>query len=159
MTAWLPRFLGVGVATVLAVTIAGCGSDHEAASTTVPAKPPTTTPKATAPEATAPPTDATGPGAGDEEPVRVPAHFDVRGARLSPAEVKVPAFLTIDLAVRSRDGRPHTILLAAPATQILAVPAGGQASVDVPGLERGRWELSVDGHPAGAIVAGSQPGP
>jgi hypothetical protein len=49
--------------------------------------------------------------------------------------------------------------LAAPRTEVLAVPAGGQASVTVPGLKRGRWELSVDGHPAGAIVAGSEPGP
>ena len=118
-----------------------------------------TEPTATAPEATAPPTDATGPGAGDEEPVRVPAHFDVRGARLTPAEVKVPAFLAIDLQVRSRDGRPHTILLAAPTTTVLAVPAGGSASTRVDGLQRGRWELSDDGHPAGAIVAGSEPGP
>jgi hypothetical protein len=129
---------GIAVAAILALTVAGCGSGHKA---------------------TAPPTGATGPGAGDEEPIRVPAHFEVRGGRLTPAEVKVPAFLTVELEVRSRDDRPHTILLAAPRTEILAVPPGGRASLTVPGLQRGRWELSVDGHPAGAIVAGSHPGP
>ena len=138
MRAGLPRFRRIGLAAVAALALAGCGSDHKA---------------------TMPRTEGTGPGAGDEEPIRIPAHFEVRGARLSPAEVKVPAFLTIELAVRSRDGRPHTILLAAPRTEVLAVPAGGQASVTVPGLQRGRWELSVDGRPAGAIVAGSEPGP
>jgi hypothetical protein len=122
----------------VALTVAGCGGDHHAA---------------------APPTAGTGPGAGDEEPIRVPARFEVRGGRLSPAEIKVPAFLRVELAVRSRDNRPHTVLLAAPRTEVLAVPPGGRASLVMPGLPKGRWELSVDGHPAGAIVAGSQPGP
>jgi hypothetical protein len=168
VSARLPRFWGIAFAAVVAATVAACGSDREGASTTVPAgattststvPPASTNPTATAPEATAPPTDATGPGAGDEEPIRVPARFEVRGGRLTPSEVRVPAFLTVELEVRSVDGRPHTILLAAPRAEVLAVPAGGQASVTVPGLKRGRWELSVDGRPAGAIVAGSEPGP
>jgi hypothetical protein len=163
-------------ASVLGVAAGACGGGGGGGETTTTAPTtgpastaaaPATTqtePVATAPSATTPPPDATGPegqpgGAGDEEPIRVPARFSIRAGRLTPPEIAVPAFLRIGLAVSSRDGRAHEVLLAAPRTVVLRVPAGGRASTTIPGLRKGRWEISVDGRPAGALVAGAQPGP
>lgn len=166
------RALGLIAAAALGAGLGSCGGGDRSATSTATTTAPRTTvpaatqtePVATAPSATTPPPDATGPegqpgGAGDEEPIRVPARFVIRDGRLSPPEIEVPAFLRVGLSVTSRDGRAHEVRLAAPTRVTLSVPAGGHATTVVPGLRRGRWEISIDGRPAGALVAGAQPGP
>jgi hypothetical protein len=97
---------------------------------------------------------------GDEEPIRVPAEFTVRGRRITPATVSVPAFLSIELTVASGDGRAHVAVLRAERTYTVRVPAGGRRSIDVVGVRQGRYPLTVDGGRArAALVAGGEPGP
>jgi len=155
----------------LALVAGGCGDDE-------PAPAPATSPVASTPAATAPPPDATQPGtgpatvpspapapapgepdAGDEEPIRVPATFVVRGGRLEPAMVTVPPFLAVEVSLRSDDGRPHRLVVRAPRPATLDVPAGGRAVLRLAGLRPGRYPLALDGRSAGALVAGGEAGP
>ena len=102
-----------------------------------------------------------GPGAGDEEAIRVPADFAISGSGVTPSSVTVPAFLTIALSGTSKDGRAHTLRIAGPKGPItLAVPPGGSASKDVPGLPEGTYPIALDGAATdGALVVGGEPGP
>ncbi len=96
-------------------------------------------------------------GAGDEEAVRVPAEFTVGADGVSPATVSVPAFLTVELVVRSTDGRAHAVTVAGTTVQ---VPAGGSAARRLEGLKAGRYPIGVDGAASSsALVAGAEPGP
>ena len=158
--------------------LAGCGADDEPDRITTQAAPrPTTVTTATAPATTMPPaatataraTTAQAPrtapgeegqgGGGDEEPIRVPATFAVRGTRIEPSQVTVPAFLRVQVTAASADHRDHTVQVAAGRRVVLRVPAGGRASGTVPGLRPGSYPVTVDGRRAGAIVSGGEPGP
>jgi hypothetical protein len=99
-------------------------------------------------------------GAGDEEAIRVPAAFAIRGTSASPSVVAVPAFLTIELRLTSRDGRPHDVALrgARPVVTV-NLAAGGTAVKRLEGLRRGDYALVVDGERAGTLRVGTQPGP
>jgi len=163
----------------LVLGLAGCGGDEDGSTT--PGKAP---PQATAPGAKPPPPDAAtaepedGPGtskpdggpppgpeeqpggAGDEEPIRVPATYRVRAGRLSPPSITVPAFLAVRVEVASTDGRRHTVVLEAGERRVLRVPAGGRDSVLLDGLKPGRYRLELDGgRDSAALVAGGEPGP
>lgn len=157
----------------LALAVGACGGGNTGAGTSQPT--------ASAPEATTPPPDATQPGTGpvttpttttpaqtqpsgdaggEEQAVRVPASFVVApGARLTPRTITVPPFLAVEISVRSDDGRPHRLVLETPVPHALEVAAGARAAVRIPGLRAGRYRVTLDGRPAGALVAGGEVGP
>jgi hypothetical protein len=81
---------------------------------------------------------------------------------ISPQTVSAPAGVTIQLTVGSGDGHAHRVgIRTGPAGRVrmLAVPAGGRATIPLSGLSNGRYAVQVDGAPAGALVVGTQPGP
>jgi hypothetical protein len=176
--------LAAAAAVVAAALGGGCGSDSEPAATSVPAPgdvgtqtvstPGTVTEKgsltdtlttATTPpttKPTAPPTQTTtvGAGAGDEEAARVPATFSVSNGVVTPAEVKVPAYLSIELEGISKDGAAHTLVLSAGADYGLNIPAGGRTKKTLPGLRPGTYTVVLDGvQTAARLKVGGQPGP
>jgi Cupredoxin-like domain len=103
---------------------------------------------------------AAAPG-GDEEPIRVPATFTLNGGRLSPATISVPAFLTVRLAVVGHDERSHQVVAQTDkGPRTLRVPPGASAAIDIRGMRRGTYRVSVDGGRAvGKLVVGVNPGP
>ena len=95
-------------------------------------------------------------GAGDEEAIRVPAAFAINGTSATPSVISVPAFLTVELRLTSRDGRPHTVQLG---DLRVDLAAGGTAVKEVQGLAKGDHALVVDGAKAATLRVGSDPGP
>lgn len=161
-----------------ATTPAGAGTGTTATSVATPPPAATAAPTATATPGPTGPAGAgtTGPagtttteigpapgeeeGPGDDEAARTPADFRV-GAGLEPSRITVAAFLTVELAATSTDGRAHTLRLTTPAGPVtLNVPAGGRATVDVPGMPEGEYAITLDGRSgAGTLVVGGEPGP
>jgi hypothetical protein len=164
------------IALVLAVS--GCGGDEEesastaataamtetAAGSETAAAPPAETelepPDAgteTAP-AEAGPEDRPG-GAGDEEPARTLALFTASDGRISPRVVRVPAFIAIQVELRSRDGREYGLRFGD-----VTITAGGDlssVSTRIDGLRPGK---AISGEPTGPgnpvrIEATAEPGP
>lgn len=165
--------LAIGVAALAG----GCGGGEGSPTTNAATNAPATTPPATSapaetapppaqttpPTATAPPpTQTTAPeeqpgGAGDEQPIRIPARFTFSDSGVSPSEVAIPAFFTIRLVGVSKDGQPHTLQLEGTTVR---VPAGGRAAATVEGLKKGRYGVTIDGRDnAATIVSGAKPGP
>ena len=152
----------LAAAALPAGALAGCGGgDGAGASAAAPAPAPARTapatdhrprrPTAPAPTATAPATadpaghahdrrrlagDAPG-GAGDEQPIRVPAAFSLAGDQVTPGKVTVPAFLSVELAFKAADGRAHEVLVRTPDPPRLAVPASGTATKVIAGCAPG----------------------
>ncbi|MDO8185952.1 hypothetical protein Q5424_05680 [Conexibacter sp. JD483] len=170
-------------AAALAAGAAGCGDDDGAATTAAAeqtqAPPSATEPTASAPDATPPapptatdavptttvpnppsttPTRAEEQGGGGEEAVRVPATFVIRSGRLTPPTISVPPRLAIELTLRGDDAA-HVLVLRAPQPRTLRVAAGGQASLRMPGLRAGSYDITLDGRPAGELIAGGEVGP
>jgi len=163
-------------ATLLALGCGGGGSGH-AGGPAPTGRPSTPGPGTSAPTAapsgpagphgqTAPPADSAATGSpaspsdgGGALAVHIPAAFRVAAGRAIPATVSFPAHLAVELELRSADGRPHRAELRAPGGAPLAVPARGQAVQRIPGLRPGRYVLTVDGVPSGALQAGGEPGP
>lgn len=157
------------LAVALALGVGACGDDSGGSPGTSPVD---TNPTASTPDATAPPPDATQPGtapvvppastepgAGDEEPIRVPAAFTVRDGRLTPRTITVPPFLAVELSVVADDGAGHRLVLRTATPKTLTVGAGERAAIQVRGLRAGRYVVELDGRPAGALVAGGEVGP
>jgi hypothetical protein len=127
---------------------------------------PTTTPSATI-TATTPATTPTTTGetqtggAGDEQPIEVPATFTLGAGGFSPPTISVPAFLTIRLSVTSRDAKAHDVTVQTDhGSRSLHVNAGGSVSVLLTGLKRGTYAVTADGGAAKAqLVVGVNPGP
>jgi hypothetical protein len=148
----------VGAATPSAATTsstAGTGSvttspatGSTAASTATPAPPGATTTGESQPG-----------GGGDEQGTRVPAAFQLRGGKLQPNRVSVPAFLAAEVTVASRDARPHAVQVKVGKGYSLQVPPHGAASTRVPGQKAGRFAVLVDGRAAAFLVWGGEPGP
>jgi hypothetical protein len=162
------------VATALAA--AGCGGDDEPEATaptttaeteTTPVvTTPTDTQTETKPMETAPapaktetsPEDMPG-GAGDEEPARTLALFTARGGRIRPRLVRVPAFISIQIELRSADGENYSLRFGD-----VTIRAGGainSTSTTIDGLRPGE---SIAGVPQGTgnmvrISATAEPGP
>ena len=92
--------------------------------------------------------------------VRVPATFAIQsGGKLVPATVSAPAFLAIEVMVASTDGSGYQVVVHTPTPYTLAVPAGGKASLLIPGQRAGQYKIDVDGRTRGALLIGGEPGP
>jgi hypothetical protein len=160
------------IAALLAALLpfAGCGGDDDstptAPTTTVETEttPVVTTPTETQTEATppetAPPTETEAPpedmpgGAGDEEPARTLALFTARGGRIAPRVVRVPAFISVQVELRSPDGADYALRFGS-----VTVKPGAGHTFD--GLRPGE---SMVGRPVGqgnpvTISATAEPGP
>ena len=179
--------LGAGVL-ALALAVGACGDDDEEraeGTTTSPSKTPTetATTEQTAPEVvpeeteteaapepeteteTAPstsPEDQPG-GAGDEEPARTLALFTGDGGRITPRVVRVPAFISIRIELRSADGREYGLMFTTETNRVRINVSGQLSSVSstIDGLRPGE---AITGHPIGTgtrvrIEATAEPGP
>jgi hypothetical protein len=160
------------------LALSGCGGDDESDSTTPAASTPTETattestptetgeqepdvtePEAeTEPEAPESPEDMPG-GAGDEEPARTLALLTGRGGRISPRVVRVPAFISVKVELRSADGATYGLRFGN-----TTVTAGGQLHSVSTTLDSLRPGEAVVGRPTGTgnpvrIEATAEPGP
>jgi hypothetical protein len=150
---------------------AGCGGDDDESAD----RPPATTPVTTvAPPVTTPPPETTvtpsepDPGTatptvpaeeqqGDEEAIRSEAVFSGRGGRLTPLEVRVPAFIAIRVILRSTDDRAYSLRIDG---QRLSVGPGrpvDEAALD--GLLPNRAYTGAGPRGHVRIVASAEPGP
>jgi hypothetical protein len=155
----------------LVLALAGCGGDDDeerAATTTAPTPTPTATvtaPTETEAETAAPaPTTPTSPedqpgGAGDEEAARTLALFTGEAGRITPPVVRVPAYISIRVELRSADGRRYGVTFEG---ESIVVGTGlGSVSTTIDALRPGE---AVVGTPEGAsnrvrIEATAEPGP
>jgi hypothetical protein len=171
-----PIFIGAVALSLL--LLGGCGGDDEKASTTTDR---TGTSEAgsdtaTATTETATQTDTTEStqtqtsstetspedqqgGAGDEQPAYTLALLTGRGGRISPRVVRVPAFISVRVELRSADGKDYGLAFG---TKTLKV-SGGLSSVSTT-LDGMRAGAAVVGTPLGTgngvrIEATAEPGP
>ena len=98
-------------------------------------------------------------GAGDEEPARSLAMFTGRGGQITPRTIRVPAFLSIRVELRSADGRDYGLRIAGETLNVTGVL--GSVSTTFDGL---RPNQVLVGTPIGPgnrvrIEATAEPGP
>jgi hypothetical protein len=189
---WMPRSRPLMAACLLALVLAvgACGDDDDEsaeATATTPAE--TTTTEETAPETTPDETETeteteteqepepepdteTAPsgspedqpgGAGDEEPARTLALFTGENGRIVPRVVRVPAYISIRVELRSADGRPYGLAFATDTSSVRVRVSGalGSVSSTIDGLRPGQ---AITGNPIGngtpvRIEATAEPGP
>jgi hypothetical protein len=155
--------------------LAGCGGGGGNTTATSPppatSAPPQTTQTATIPERTTPtetettPRTTTSPeeqpgGAGDEKPIATQALFTGNNGTISPARIRVPPFIAVQVVLRAKDATGYTLTVAG---QELAVGEGRKrATVKLDGLRPGdRYVVkNAFGKPKQlVIVANAEPGP
>ncbi|HEX5897235.1 MAG TPA: hypothetical protein VFY47_12985 [Thermoleophilaceae bacterium] len=98
-------------------------------------------------------------GAGDEEPARTLALLTAENGRIAPRVVRVPAFISIQVELRSKDGREYGLRFGD-----VTIRAGGglnSTSTTIDGLRPGE---AIVGKPTGPgnrvrIEATAEPGP
>jgi hypothetical protein len=73
--------------------------------------------------------------------------------------VTVPAFVAVGLTIASGDGHSHHVVIRTPVARSVSVPAGGHASVLLPGTRAGRYAVMVDGRAGGSLLVGAEGGP
>ena len=159
----------------LLLAFSGCGGDDDD-SASAPATTAVTETAATeteaaeteteqeSPEAESETTEAESPedqpgGAGDEEPARTQALFTAENGRITPRVVRVPAFIAIQVELRSKDGSEYGLRFGD-----VTIKAGGglnSVSTTIDGLRPGE---AIVGKPTGAgnrvrIEATAEPGP
>jgi hypothetical protein len=158
------------IAALLAVS--GCGGDDEPGSTapaatarTDTAETPTEARTETEPAGaetqaeTSTEPEAMPGGAGDEEPARTLALFTGRGGRIAPRVVRVPAFIQVQVELRSGDGATYALRFGD-----TTITAGGElksVSTTIDGLRPGE---AIAGRAMGRgtdvrISATAEPGP
>jgi len=170
------RKLAIGAVLALLAACAGCGGDDEPASTTSTADTSAQTtatepaeseaetqteaapPEETTTEPAASPEDMPG-GAGDEEPARTLALFTARDGRIRPRVVRVPAFISIQVELRSADGETYSLRFGD-----FRLEAGGELNSVSTTLDGLRPNEAIVGTPGGAgnrvrIEATAEPGP
>jgi hypothetical protein len=160
-----------------ALAIGGCGGDDDDASTaptttvetettpvvTTPTE--TETETGTQPAETAPATETeTSPedmpgGAGDEEPARTLALFTARNGQIRPRTVRVPAFISVQIELRSADGAIYELRFGD-----VTIRAGGEINSTSTTIDGLRPNESIVGVPQGRgnrvrISATAEPGP
>ena len=170
------RKLAIGGAILLLLGASGCGDDDEEPASTTPAvtapteterartdptetEPPVTDKVETEPAEPAEPPEEQEGGAGDEEPARTLALFTARNGRITPRAIRVPAFISIQVELRSADGKTYTLKFGD--TSITAGGELGSVSTTIDGLRPGE---GVTGRPVGAgnpvrVEATAEPGP
>jgi hypothetical protein len=161
------------------VLAAGCGGDDEEGTETAVGpneKPPTRT--ATVPAATTPaekgtstskekgepaqggagesPEDQPG-GAGDEEPARSEVVVTGKGGQISPGLVKVPPFVSIQVVLRSGDGKPYVVAFGKKILRAGLKDARSSATFD--GLRPGKRLVGTAVSGRIVIEASAEPGP
>jgi Cupredoxin-like domain len=145
-----------------AVGVAACGGGEEIPSTITTDVPGSVSVASTAASST-PSTAASTPSAASTaattQPTRVPAVFTLKGSKLTPKTVSVPAFLEAQVTVTTTDARAHTVVVKAGKGYTVQVPPRGSATVKVPGQKAGSYEVQVDGKAAGTLSWGGEPGP
>ena len=98
-------------------------------------------------------------GAGDEEPARTLALFTGRGGRITPRVIRVPAFISIRLELRSGDGGIYGLRFGNK-----TIETGGELgshSTIIDGLRPGKAIVGTptgDGNPV-RVEATAEPGP
>ena len=156
------------------LALSGCGEDDEEPARTTSTAPavtapteteraesaPTETIETTPPEAEPPesPEEEEG-GQGDEEPARTLALFTAQGGRITPRAIRVPAFISIQVELRSADGETYGLRFGD-----TTITAGGElnsVATTIDGLRPGE---AVFGRPTGAgngvrVEATAEPGP
>jgi hypothetical protein len=163
------------VVLALLVAISGCGGDDEepssATTATSPAATATETATVEAPtETEAPledktesvpaesPEDEPG-GAGDEEPARTLALFTAKEGRITPRVVRVPAFISIEVQLRSADGAKYRMRFG----DVTIAAGGGLSSVSttLDGLRPGKAIIGTPEGPGNRVrvEATAEPGP
>jgi hypothetical protein len=111
------------------------------------------------------PTKTTSAGAGGTAPaggatnVHIRASFTILRGELRPPQLTVPAFVAVGLTVVSGDGQTHHVVIQTPVARPVTVPAGGHATVRLPGTRAGTYPVTIDGKPAGSLVVGGEGGP
>ena len=141
----------------LLMVFSACGGDDEeqssAPTTAQPAQTatetvPTETEQAP-PETESVPTEATPEdqpgGAGDEEPARTLALFTANDGRITPRVVRVPAFISIEVQLRSADGEKYRMRFG----DVTITAGGGLSSVST----------TIDGLRPGEAIVGTPEGP
>ena len=146
-----------------------CGSDDEEADTvettaTTPVSPPVTTPppetktpdKGKDPDEeprTVPPEEQQG----DEEPIRSEAVFTGKGGRLTPREIRVPAFIAIRVILRSSDDGSYSLQIHGQRLEIGAGTATDELDLDGLLPDESYKGTSPQGNVR--VVASAEPGP
>jgi hypothetical protein len=162
--------VGIG----LLMAISGCGGDDEEPSSAPSTGPGTSSPKigtvesptttAGEPEIETETTPAETPedqpgGAGDEEPARTLALFTARDGRITPRVVRVPAFISIEVQLRSADGAEYKLRFG----DVTITAGGGLSSVSttIDGLRPGKAIVGTPEGPGNSvrIEATAEPGP
>jgi hypothetical protein len=165
-----------GIAVLLvAAALAGCGAGDEdqtaapsmpqpapSAATETPTQTPSSTASAT-PTATTQPLPSVAPedqpgGQGDESPIRVPAEFTIsEGGAMTPQQVAIPAFFTIELIVHNKTSKPVDVRWVG--EKVMSVPPGGKGDVEVKGRKKGTWLVDAGSAGQAVVVTGAKPGP
>jgi hypothetical protein len=155
-------------ATSPATTPTETTATEETATETVPTETETETEPEPEPETSAETAPSTSPedqpgGAGDEEPARTLAMFTGEGGRITPRVVRVPAFISVRVELRSADGQEYGLLFASKTSRVRIRVSGalGSASSTIDGLRPGQ---AITGDPLGTgtrvrIEATAEPGP
>ena len=88
----------------------------------------------------------------------LPAAFTANpDGSLTPSTVAAPVSTTVLLTITSKASHPLRVFFST--GRFFTVPAGGRASLRLPGLKAGRYSIYVEGRSRGALVVGAAPGP
>jgi hypothetical protein len=181
LRSWGSLTAALAVAFLLALALAACGGDDEPAGATAQR---TDTEAQTETEARSETEDGTETeteaetdtetevptspeelegGGGDEEPARTLALFTGRDGRITPRVVRVPAFISVRVELRSADGREYGLEFENETTKVKVRVSGGLSSVSstIDGMRPGE---AIVGKPDGVgtrvrIEATAEPGP
>jgi hypothetical protein len=171
----------------LVLAVGACGDDDDESAEATATTPAETTTEETATEVTPEETETeaeteqepepepdtdTGPsvspedqpgGAGDEEPARTLAMFTGEDGRIVPRVVRVPAFISIRVELRSADGQQYGLAFSTDTSRVRVRVSGalGSVSSTIDGLRPGQ---AITGNPIGngtpvRIEATAEPGP
>ena len=146
-----------------------CGGDDDESDTTVETTPtatvpaPVTTPPPETPEPTEKPDKHEEPRTvppeeqqGDEEAIRSEAVFTGRGGRLTPREVRVPAFIAIRVILRSTDQGPYSLTIGGTR---LSIEGNTTDELELDGLLPNKSYAGRSPQGNVRVVASAEPGP